>query len=752
METSLAAQNRLVVVSNRLPFTLKRAGDGWRTERSTGGLATAMGPLLRQSGGIWVGWSGDASDLEDPRRRKLLERRAAQDGYFAVDLPPEVARGFYEGFSNQALWPLFHHFPGLVNFDPAHWRAYREANERFRDEVVARLRPGDLVWAHDYQLMLLPALLREAVPEARVGFFLHIPFPSSSVFRLLPRREELLQGLLGADYLAFHTYGYLQNFRSSALRVLGVESRMDTVEYGGRHVRLDALPIGIAPREFTDLLDSDEEAQRRLSKLRERYRGRHILLGVDRLDYTKGIPERLRTFARLLRETEDLRGRVVLIQVAVPSREAVPMYEELRGEVDSLVGQINGEFSTPDWTPVVYLRRNLPRAELSALYAAADLAWVAPLRDGLNLVAKEYVACQRGGAGALVLSEFAGAASEMGEAFLINPYDEERTAETVRRALETPEEERRERMAALYARVVRNNVFAWGERFVRNLTDSAASRALGSAGKPRPLPEDEAAAAFRRARARRLLLDYDGTLVGFAKRPRAAVPPPDLPPLLERLSADPANVVVLVSGRSRGDLEGWFGGVRGLWLAAEHGAAVRSPQTGAWEMYRPDYDAAWKESVRPVFEHFVDRTPGSFVEEKEFALVWHYRMADPEFGAWLANELVSTLEQLLAETELRAFRGQKIVEVKPAWANKGEVLARLARADPPADFCLAAGDDRTDEDLFARLPEDAWTVRVGDGDSRARFFLPGPAELRAFLTRLADSAETRTAAAGEQQP
>jgi trehalose 6-phosphate synthase/phosphatase len=752
MTTNLAGQNRLVVVSNRLPFTLKRAGDGWRTERSTGGLATAMGPLLRQSGGIWVGWSGDATDLEDPRRRRLLERWATQEGYFAVDLPDDVARGFYEGFSNQALWPLFHHFPILLNFDPADWRAYREANERFRDELVKRLRPGDAVWVHDYQLMLLPALLREAVPGARVGFFLHIPFPSSSVFRLLPRREELLRGLLGADYLAFHTYGYLQNFRSSALRVLGVESRMDLVEYGGRRVRLDALPIGIAPREFTDLLDSDEETRRRLAKLRGRYRGRHILLGVDRLDYTKGIPERLRTFRRLLREAEDLRGRAVLIQVAVPSREAVPMYEELRGEVDSLVGQINGEFSTPDWTPIVYMRRSVPTAELVALYAAADLAWVTPLRDGLNLVAKEYVACQRDGAGALVLSEFAGAASEMGEAFLVNPYDEERTAETVRRALETPEDERRERMAALYARVVRNNVFAWGERFIKNLGESAAARSVGHAQKPRELPAEEAVAAFRRARARRLLLDYDGTLVGFAKRPREASPPPDLLPLLEALARDPANAVVLISGRSREDLERWFGGVKGLWLAAEHGATVRAPEAPEWDSYRADYDAAWKESVRPVFEHFVDRTPGSFVEEKEFALVWHYRMADPEFGAWLANELVSTLERLLAETELRAFRGQKIVEVKPAWANKGEVLARLARAAPEPDFCLAAGDDRTDEDLFARLPEDAWTVHVGDGDSRARFCLPGPADLRALLGRFAESAGTRTAAAGEQKP
>jgi trehalose 6-phosphate synthase/phosphatase len=739
-------EGRLVVVSNRLPFTLKQAGDGWRTERSTGGLATAMGPLLARTGGIWVGWPGDSSDSSDPRRRRLLDRWAAQEHYFAVELPEHIQRGYYEGYSNQALWPLFHYFPLLINFDPEHWEAYREANRLFCDEVVRRVQPGDTVWVHDYQLMLLPQMLREALPDLRIGFFLHIPFPSSSVFRLLPRREELLGGLLGADYLAFHTYSYLQNFRSSALRVLGLESRVDTIEHDGRSIKLDALPIGIAPEDFTGPLDGDEQTRKSLARLRARYRDRFVLLGVDRLDYTKGIPERLRTYRRLLREAEDLRGRVVLVQVAVPSREAIPMYEELNQEVNQLVGEINGEFSTPDWTPLVYIRRNVPRAELVALYAAADLAWVSPLRDGLNLVAKEYVACQRDGAGVLVLSEFAGAASEMGEAFLVNPYDEERTAETVRRALELPEEERRERMQALHRRVVRNNVFSWAERFLSALSAAAAERAERPPEETRELPAGQFVEAFRQARTRRLLLDYDGTLVGYTKRPQDAAPPTDLVPVLERLASDPSNAVAVVSGRSRADLERWLGGARGVWLAAEHGATVRSPLTGEWETYRPNYAPDWKERVRPVLEHYVDRTPGSLVEEKEFALVWHYRMADPEFGSWLANELVSNLEQMLAETELRAYRGQKIVEVKPVWANKGEVLTRLADETGTPDFLFAAGDDRTDEDLFERLSETAWTVHVGTRQTRARYRVASPAELHALLARLAEAAGAGAAA------
>ncbi|HEV2911880.1 MAG TPA: bifunctional alpha,alpha-trehalose-phosphate synthase (UDP-forming)/trehalose-phosphatase [Pyrinomonadaceae bacterium] len=739
---------RLVVVSNRLPFTLKRAGDGWRTERSAGGLATAMGPILERTRGIWIGWSGEASGATDDRRQKLLDRWAERERYFAVDLTPDVAHGFYEGLANQALWPLFHHFPGLFKFDPAHWLAYTEANHRFRDVVVKHLRPNDLVWIHDYQLMLLPSLLRECVPEARVGFFLHIPFPSSAVFRLMPRREELLRGLLGADYIAFHTYGYLQHFRASTLRILGMDSQMDRIEVGGRSVRLDALPIGIAPSEFTELLQRDEATRARLSEIRERYAGRYLLLGVDRLDYTKGIPERLRTFRRLLEAFPELRGKAVLIQVAVPSREVIQMYKELRQEVDELVGKINGQFSTPDWTPIVYMRRGIPRSELAALYAAADLAWVTPLRDGLNLVAKEYVACQSGGDGVLVLSEFAGAAAEMGEAFLVNPYDEERTAEVIARALALPSEERRERMAALHRRVLRNNVFAWGDRFISNLSEAVAGSARRPSEKPERLPTERARSAFHEAAHRLLLLDYDGTLVPYATRPQDAAPPPDLISLLSRLASDAANRVAVVSGRSRYDLEAWFGHIQGLWIAAEHGAILRSPQTGAWELYRTNYSDEWKQQVVPVLEHFVDRTPGSFIEEKEFSVVWHYRMSDPEFGEWLANELVANLEQMLAETELRAFRGQKSVEVKLVWANKGEVLARLAESSSEEpSFCLAAGDDRTDEDLFARLPDNAWTVHIGDRRSRAQFRLSNPQELRQLLTSFAEPARTEAASA-----
>ena len=723
---------RLVVISNRLPLTLRLSGDEWSAESSAGGLATALEPVLRRTGGLWIGWPGDAAEGSAKERRRLLSQWERDHGYVAVELPKSVSRRFYHGYANRTLWPLFHQFPSQFEFDAKGWDAYVDANHRFRDAVLPRIRQGDFVWVHDYQLMLLPQLLRESVPDIALGFFLHIPFPSSDVFRVLPRRDELIRGLLGADLIAFQTHGHLQHFRASLLRILGISSRMDRVEEDGRFVRLEVLPIGITPEEFTLPIEGDPAVQETLLELRRRFTGQRILLAVDRLDYTKGIPERLRTFRRLLEHDEKFRERVTLVQIAVPSREKIPLYRELLREVNRLVGEINGELGTPQWTPVVYIHRPVSRTELVALYVAADVGWVTPLRDGMNLVAKEYVACHQGRDGNLILSEFAGAAAEMGEAFLVNPYDEERTAEAVERALGLAPEEQRERMSALYQRVVRNNATAWAERFLTNLRDAARMRAEVHAEAPRPLPTEAALAAFRAAGSRLLFLDYDGTLVPFGNRPHDVAPPGRLLELLTRLSIRPSDRVVLVSGRPRSQLDPWFGSIERLWLAGEHGAILRRPASSSWEPLRPTLPVEWKTRVRPVLEHFTDRTPGSFIEEKEYSLVWHYRMSDPEFGEWLANELASSLDELLAESELCAVRGQKCVEVKLTWANKGELALQMLNEVPEPVFTLAIGDDRTDEDLFERLPA-AWTVHVGDGASRARFRLKSPRAVCEFL-------------------
>jgi trehalose 6-phosphate synthase/phosphatase len=354
----------------------------------------------------------------------------------------------------------------------------------------------------------------------------------------------------------------------------------------------------------------------------------------------------------------------------------------------------------------------------------------------MNLVAKEYVACKAGGDGVLVLSEFAGAAAEMGEALMINPYDEERTAATIKRALSLDEQERRLRMTALHNRVLRNNVFHWGERFLASLEEAVSERGRYIDTQPQRLRPEDFRHAYLHSSRRLLIIDYDGTLVPFARRPQQAVPPAAVLDLLGALASESGNRVALISGRSAENLERWFGNIPQLWLVSEHGAEIRTPSTSAWQSLRPQPSTDWKATVMPILEHFVDRTPGSFVEEKKYALVWHYRMAEPEFGEWLANELVSMLGAMLAETELRAFHGDKIVEVKPVWVNKGEALEPLLRDFPEPDFTLAAGDDRTDEDLFERLPANAWSVHVGPGPTRASYVVTDVQFLRRILESL----------------
>ena len=361
-----------------------------------------------------------------------------------------------------------------------------------------------------------------------------------------------------------------------------------------------------------------------------------------------------------------------------------------------------------------------------------------PLRDGMNLVAKEYVACQHEGDGVLVLSEFAGAAHELGEALRINPYDEVGTADTIVRALEMDQEDRVERMAALHERVHKNDAVVWAQRFIDGLRAATASTAQ-TMHKDRPAPGTDAVqAAFTKAERRLLLLDYDGTLAEIKPRPRDAAPTPRLKKLLRDLAALPDTTTAIISGRSREDIEGWFGGIPDLGLAVEHGALMREPGGDGWEMLRGGMDLSWKEQVRPMLEQFAASAPGSFVENKEHALAWHYRLVDAEFGSWLANELVNTLENLLAGTELAVIHGNKVVEVRYAWANKGEVAAHLATRFRRKSFVLAVGDDRTDEDLFGSLPRSAWTIRVGPGPTTARFRLRDPREVRHLLRALVE--------------
>jgi trehalose 6-phosphate synthase/phosphatase len=472
---------RLLIASNRLPVTVKAGPDGVSVEPSTGGLATGMKGPHERLGGLWIGWPGDLEGLA-PERRREVDRRLGALRLEPVPLSREEVERYYEGYANAVLWPLFHYAVARLQDAVRDLDAYEAVNARFADAIAARHEPGDLVWIHDYQLMRVPALLRERVPDARIGFFLHIPFPSSEIFRSLPHRERLLEGLLGADLVGFHTAAYVRHFASSALRLLGATTDVDRLRWRGREVRLGAFPMGIDAARFEALASDDG-----VRALAEGHRagGARLVVGVDRLDYTKGIPQRLLAFEALLRRHPELRERVRLVQVAVPSRENVGAYRELRDEVDALVGRINGELATPSWSPIHYLHRGMPAAEVVALYRAADVLAVTPLRDGMNLVAKEFVASRPDEDGVLVLSELAGAAAEMSEALLVNPYDVDAMADALHRALEMPPEERRTRMALLRERVASHDVHWWARTFVAALERAPAAPARDVAPSPR---------------------------------------------------------------------------------------------------------------------------------------------------------------------------------------------------------------------------------------------------------------------------
>ncbi|MBA3639400.1 MAG: trehalose-6-phosphate synthase, partial [Acidobacteria bacterium] len=421
---------RLLIVSNRLPVTASIGEDGAVTLKdASGGLATGLGPWHERAGGVWFGWPGDVTQLSEARRAELealLHARSIRP----VLLSTDHINQYYHGFSNRVLWPLFHYLIDRVPVDAAGWGAYRQVNARFADAVVEEYRPGDLIWVHDYQLMLVPQMIRARVPGARIGFFLHIPFPSSEVFRTLPWRREVLAGLLGADLVGFHTFAYLRHFLASLLHVDGVETDIDRVRVDGRDVHLGAFPMGIdaggivAQANDQSVIDAAETIRREAN-------GRRILLGIDRLDYTKGIPRRLTAIERLLTRHPALRDELRYIQVAVPSRGEVDSYQRFRRQVEELVSRINGNYGTLRSTPIHYMHQSVEQQDLVALYRAADVMLVTPLRDGMNLVAKEFVASRTDDDGVLVLSEFAGAAAEFGAALLVNPYDVDAVADAV---------------------------------------------------------------------------------------------------------------------------------------------------------------------------------------------------------------------------------------------------------------------------------------------------------------------------------
>ena len=728
--------SRLIIISNRLPFAIEKEGEEIQVRQSSGGLVSAIKSYFEKTGSdtsyserIWVG-SMDASKEDWDEARRVADW---PPDFSILPIFPEknAYSNYYNGFSNSTVWPLFHYFPSLVEFKKEYFEDYRKINQLFADTIIAMYQPGDVIWVHDYQLMLLPDMIRRTLPESTIAFFLHIPFPSYEILRLIPTewKKQIMQGLMGADLIGFHTHDYVQHFIQSAKMILQVESQFNSIYYGNRMVKVDQFPIGIDYDKFRAAC-VDEEVVGIATTLEEKFMQQKMIFSVDRLDYTKGLNYRLDGFQVFLERHPELKEKVVFILNVIPSREDIPTYHERKRLVEQKISRINGHFSTLHWQPVIYRYNHLSFEELCALYQSADIALITPLRDGMNLVAKEYIASCID-KGVLILSELTGAASELNEAVLVNPTDIEEVADAIYKAWTMPLVEQRTRLSYMQRRLAEYNVYKWVNDFLDQLISTKKDQEIL---KVNILTEEHArqiVSEFERSERRCILLDYDGTLAPYQKLPSLAAPSDELINLLSELTNDPKNELVIISGRDADTLEKWLGTLP-MNMIAEHGACVK---------YKGDHwkelvtiNTEWKEQVRPMMELFVDRCAGSFIEEKKSTLAWHYRNTNSELGFMRSRELRNNLLQLTTNTSLQVVDGNKVLEVRMVGVDKGAAAtSMLAHIQP--DFILCIGDDATDEDMFRALKDRGHTIKIGRANTSAQFTILSQREVFPFLNR-----------------
>lgn len=718
---------KLLIIANRLPLKVSKNQDNqFEFTRSEGGLTTGLDSLETELEKHWVGWPGAV--LETREEEVQVKEHLEAFNFHPVFLSPEQLHLHYEGFSNSTLWPLCHYFNVYTEHNSEFWRGYLEVNKLFCQIALQFIEPGDIVWVQDYQLMLLPKLIRQEGPsDISIGYFHHIPFPTYELFRVLPQRNELVSGLLGADLIGFHTHDYMRHFVSACERILDLRFVLDHVMLNDRIAHADVFPMGINYSLYNDS-PVLPEVQELSTRLKEHYGTNKLILSVDRLDYSKGILHRLKGFRRFLELYPEMHGNVSLVMIIVPSRDTVDSYSELKNKIDETIGAINGEYSLLNWIPVYYFYHGFPFNELVAMYNIADVALVTPLRDGMNLVAKEYVAAKRDNPGVLILSEMAGAAIELSDALIINPYDVEQVANTIHEALVMPEEEQRLRISLMQRKVAKRTVNYWAQNFIDKLISIRQNNDSSNSEKIDSNILTNIHSAYSNARNRLIILDYDGTLAAFRRRPEEAVPTESLLNILAALSADPRNKVVISSGRDHQTLENWLGHLS-LSMAAEHGAYYK--EQGEWVRNIPD-EKPWNDEITTILQEFTDRTPRSMIEEKETTLVWHYRNVD----AWLASlreqQLVDTLIEPCSRQGLQIMRGNKIVEIKSPNHTKGSEARRLLGMED-YDFVMAIGDDTTDEDMFRALPETSYTIKIGRMSQVARFNLSSQSKVLPFL-------------------
>lgn len=732
---------RLLVVSNRLPVTITPKNGEFRFRQSAGGLVSGLSAYLDSLKGttsqevnyLWMGWPGIS--IEDPQMQKELSITLLKKfNALPVFIDENTMDIFYHGFCNKLIWPLFHYFPSYAIYDEKFWEYYKNVNSIFADYISEIAKPGDIIWIHDYHLMLVPGMLREKCPDASIGFFLHIPFPSFEIFRLIPEkwRQEILFSLLGADLIGFHTNDYTQYFLRCVLRILGYENSMGEIMIGERVVKVDTFPMGIDFEKFHRAVSAPKTAKEK-DRFLKVLKGKKAILSVDRLDYSKGIINRLIAYRIFLEKNPEWHKRVVLILVVVPSRIGVEHYQRIKKEIDEAVGAINGTFGSLEWAPIIYQYKFLPFYPLVALYSICDVALVTPLRDGMNLVAKEYLASRSDRTGVLILSETAGASEELREAIIVNPNNPDEVASLIKNALEMDIEEQRRRNGVMQNRLQRYNVSRWAKEFLDGLQKVKEIQKKIATYYLTPEIKERLRSDFKRSRHRLLLLDYDGTLVPFVSRPDIALPDDKLLEILRNLSNLPEIDLVLISGRDRYILEKWFKNLN-LGFVAEHGVWIKEKDKD-WQLIKP-LTNKWIDEIQPIMEIYVDRLPGSFIEKKEYSIVWHYRNANKERAGVISKQLIDHLINLTANLDLQILSGSRVVEIRNSGVNKGTAAMNWLSKNE-YDFITAMGDDWTDEDLFKIfLDTSAYTIKVGTPQSYAKYYVRNQKDVRALLEEL----------------
>lgn len=735
--------SRLIIVSNRLPFSIDREGEEVKLRQSSGGLVSAITSYFEnnhtQQGISEKLWVGVADFPQDDWNKLVLTQSAKYDfDIYPLFVDKSTYNDYYNGFSNSVLWPLFHYFPTLVEYPASYYDAYVQINRKFCTELLPILKLDDIIWVHDYQLMLLPQMIRQQRPDAMIGFFLHIPFPSYEIYRLLPNewKKTLLQGVIGADLVGFHTHDYVQHFIQSVKMILGADTYFHTLQYQNRLVKVDLFPIGIDYKKFNNAANEPDVIKDR-DEIKKNFHDKKIIFSVDRLDYTKGIMDRLNGFEFFLEQSPNWKEKVVFILNVVPSRDEIQAYNERKKQLEEKIGTINGKFSTISWQPIIYRYQHLPFHELSALYQLADVALITPLRDGMNLVAKEFVASSVSRTGVLILSELAGAASELNEALLVNPTDIKDVANSIDKALNMPLQEQRNRMVLMQRRLQEYDVVKWVNDFLDQLKETKKEQQKLTVKTLDEKTLNNICRHYAESKKRFFLIDYDGTLVPITRLPSEAVPTERVTEFLASIASDPDNHVAIISGRDAGTMEKWFGHLP-LTLVAEHGASIKT-RNESWQQLVTVSDQ-WKDQVRRIMQMFVTRCVGSFIEEKTNTLAWHYRNTQVDLGFARSRELINNLSQLIQNTPLQVIDGNKVVEIRMAGFDKGTITLRILSETQP-DFVLCIGDDTTDEDMFKVLENSTYTVKtytikIGNRGTAAKYTLPSQQLVLPLLNRL----------------